>query len=106
MMLDPRTRKMGPMREHTTIEDPLLLQLLKRLQQRAASGELIYGGSQPHLRKAFRLLLRALHLPETLYTPASLRSGGATWHWLTRRNLPELRLRGRWSSEKPMERVA
>lgn len=37
------------------------------------------------------------------FTPAGLRSGGATWQWIVSRNFEFLRLRGRWTSARTLE---
>ena len=38
------------------------------------------------------------------YTLHGLRGGGATDHWLQYRDLAQLRRRGRWTSERALER--
>ena len=52
----------------------------------------VFGGDTSRLRKNVAALAEALGLPAGLYTPASLRSGAATWHWIKHKNMSELRL--------------
>eukprot|EP00971_Amphidinium_carterae_P238875 4741899-Amphidinium_carterae.1 len=52
--------------------------------------------------KVWRRMLATLGLPAQ-FTPAGLRSGGATHHFLVHQDIPRLRRRGRWQQDKTLE---
>ena len=54
----------------------------------------------------FQRQLRGLGVLHQRYTHHELRGGGATDHWLQCRGSPRLRRRGRWTSERTLERFA
>eukprot|EP00971_Amphidinium_carterae_P233730 4638304-Amphidinium_carterae.1 len=47
-------------------------------------------------------MLAQLGLPAR-FTPAGMRAGGATHHFLVHQDIPRLRRRGRWQQEKTLE---
>ena len=52
----------------------------------------------------FYLVLQRLGIRSLQLTLHGLRGGGATEHWLSQRDIPGLRRRGRWTSERTLER--
>ena len=99
----PKTRKVGPRRQHVIIYDQVLLEILSLVKRRGTRSSMLYQGGVDGFRADFAALCRALEIPSGLYTPAGLRAGGATWFWLRHQNMPALRLRGRWAVERTLE---
>ena len=50
------------------------------------------------------MIVKGLGLAPLHLTPGGLRGGGATDHWLRRRDVQALRRRGRWTNIKTLER--
>ena len=98
----PKTRKTGARRQHVLIEDVFLLRLLRDLLMRMPPAERIMPLTYAAFSNRLRKLLAAVGVPGAI-TPSSFRAGGATWHWLKRRNFHELRLRGRWLVARTLE---
>ena len=96
-----RTGKHGR-RQHTLIEDATLAGFLNR--HRRPDGHRLWPGTAATFWSAWRRAQRALGLEQFNFTPAGLRGGGATDHFLRHRDIPLLRRRGRWLSERTLER--
>ena len=105
----PKTRRMSShaVHQYVTVESPVLASFLRRVISQVPCSlqhEPIWPGSKYNLRKWWLQTLCSLGLQDSGLTWAGLRAGGATDHWLRNKNLPALRRRGRWSSEKTLER--
>lgn len=100
--MGPKTRKTAARRQHVIIEDGFLLRILRALKERCPPKERIIPITYAAFRARLIKLLAALGTPNII-TPSSFRAGGATWHWIKRRNFEELRLRGRWLVPKTLE---
>ena len=59
--------------------------------------------SLAEFRRYFRVCCSKLQLPKGLFTPASLRSGGATHLFLQQVPIDRIRLMGRWTSLTSLE---
>jgi len=64
----------------------------------------IWRGDATEFRSRWNTLLRDVHCGDALWTPAGLRGGGATDHFLTHRDLAALRRRGRWQQQLTLDR--
>lgn len=98
----PKTKKTAARRQHVIIEDRSLLSILVRLLSRMNPAERILPMTYAAFRARLIKLLHAIRMDGCI-TASSFRAGGATWHWLRRRNFDELRLRGRWLVPKALE---
>ncbi len=98
--------RLGAKREHVRVDDFEVTQFLELLLFKAPRDGRLFGGTAAYFRKCFDLILDELHVPSGEahgLTPASLRSGGATfWYKLT--DSPEwVRFRGRWATSRMLE---
>jgi len=85
-------------REGATIEDPLLLLLLRFCVEEAKQQGVLLPGGPPEFQRLFIGLLRSLGLGLVGYTPYSLRRGGATSLMARCGDLKELSAIDRWGS--------
>ena len=92
--------------QHVLVECPGLAQLLKALQLRAqVSGAVsLYSGSGAQHTSGFQAVLRRLGRVTVLSHLQGFEVSGGTDHFLRCRDVPALRRRGRWSSDKTLER--
>ena len=85
--------------EAVTITDHTLLLMWQVLIQNKPEGDsFIWPRGARAFRAAFHDGLAILGLSQAGYQPYSLRRGGATHHYMIRRNLDGILLRGRWRS--------
>ena len=92
--------------QYVTVECPMLAELVRWLcaSLPAADRETrVFAGSSTDFLRYWRAALRAADLGESSALPAGLRGGGATHHWLVHQDVPRLRRRGRWASERTLE---
>ena len=102
----PKMRRIGPRREHVRLDDSELLMALRHAFEGCSPNTPFCPCSQLEFSANFRLLMNGLKLPTQQgsgLTPASLRSGGATfWYQLT--DSPDfVRFRGRWANLRMLE---
>ena len=92
-----KTSKYAARRQHVLIDEPFLLQALRKLKRLIPPGGHIFPLSPAAFAQRLRLIQQAIGVPP-LVTPGSFRGGGATHMWLTQRNFEAVRLRGRWAA--------
>ena len=63
----------------------------------------IFPGGAAEFLKYWKAALIACSCTARALIPAGLRAGGATHHYLLHLDVPRLRRRGRWASEKTLE---
>jgi len=108
-VVKPKTRRMvghSPV-QHVLIEDAGLASLLAWVLAHVPPpwrGARIWRGPDYRFATHFAGWCRALGLGDAGVTPAGLRGGGATDYWISCRNVPAVRRRGRWTSERTLER--
>jgi hypothetical protein len=106
----PKTRRMvghAP-HQHVLIEDAgladLLTWILSCVPLHKQWGKVYQGRSMATFSTSFKRAAASLGAGELHVTPAGLRGGGATDHFLTNRDVDGLRRRGRWTNAKTLER--
>ena len=106
----PKTRKVFARVQHAMLEDEVLVELLMRWLETLEEEERIWPFSLSTLGRRLKTLLMMV-CPQTmtrarveaLWTFACIRAGKATALWMRERNLPKLRLQGRWKREATLE---
>ena len=101
VILSPKTRRRAASRQHVTIEDHLLLDLLEVFCVPSVA-DCLFPAYELQAR-LLRVALGQLGLPSDLVTLGGARAGGATFHWLTHENIGVLQRRGRWGSCRVLE---
>ena len=86
--------------EIVTIEDPSLVKLLRSVLAQLSSTDVFVGLTNKSFRQAWTHLLVFLKLDPAVFTPYSLRRGGATFYFRQTGSLDRAILRGRWQSSK------
>jgi len=105
----PKTRRMtghAPV-QHVLLEDPGLAALLRwTLDRTPASvrGKPLWSQPQHKFATLFGQACAGLGIQCLGLTPAGLRGGGATDYWIRTRDVPNVRRRGRWTTERTLER--
>ena len=86
--------------EAVAIYDKTVLDLWQKLcrHRTFAEDQLIWQKSGTAFRRQFGDFLLALNLGQCHFQPYSLRRGGATFHFMNRRTLEAILIRGRWRS--------
>ena len=69
----------------------------------AEGAERLWPGSAADFSRRFAAALQLRELAHIGFTPAGLRAGGATHHFLTFQDVPRIRRRGRWLQERTLE---
>jgi hypothetical protein len=92
-----KTYKYAARRQHVLVDEPMLLQVLRRLKMLIPPGCKVFSFSPAAFANRIRIIQRAIGMPEWV-TPGSFRPGGATYMWLVYRNFESVRLRGRWAA--------
>ena len=105
----PKTRRMPghAAHQHVLVESEGLGRLLRKMiwhfPPEDRSQQLWTLRESQHLAQ-FYVVLQRLGVRSLQLTLHGLRGGGATEHWLSQRDIPGLRRRGRWTSERTLER--
>jgi len=105
----PKTRRMAGHAavQHVLLEDPGLASFLAwaiSTVPMGHRGRRIWSQPQHKMATIFAKCCEALGLAHLHLLPAGLRGGGATDAWVRTRDVPGIRRRGRWTSEKTLER--
>eukprot|EP00971_Amphidinium_carterae_P154168 3057567-Amphidinium_carterae.1 len=92
--------------QFVVIEDALMAGFVHR--QRAAVSqplqqELLWSQGLVEFLHMWRQGLAVLGLTAMPYVPSGLRGGGATHHFLMHQDVPRLRRRGRWQTERTLQ---
>ena len=82
--------------EFVTVEDLVVLRLLRHVLNGSARGTLLFQGGAGEFRKLWKSHLARLGLSGDMYQPYSLRRGGATQHFVEFGHLASTQHRGRW----------
>jgi len=106
---DPKTRRVigHATHQHVLLECLGLATLLRACRAAMATSPpdaRIWAGADHEYFRIFVGVARDLGLASLHLTPGGLRGGGATDHWLRRRDVQALRRRGRWTNVKTLER--
>jgi hypothetical protein len=101
---EPKTRWRGARQQFLYIEQPSALRWLKRRASGMPLNAKVWPMSAGTWGRRLATLLAHLHLGHLPYTPACFRAGGATYEYLRHKDVALLRLKGRWSSEKSLDR--
>lgn len=99
---EPKTARRYAKKQHVVLDEPALVSYLKWCLAGRGEDEYFYGMSNSTFVDRVSRILKKLGLDD-LFTPAGLRTGGATHEWVRRRNFDQLRLRGRWMNAKTLE---
>jgi len=105
-ILRPKTRRLGPRRQHVLITEPILMAWIHKVtlqMKNACDGRTLTSYSAATLGKRFHACIRALNITPRLFTLAGLRPGGATWDYLNHVPIGNLKFRGRWAAESSLE---
>ena len=102
VIVEAKTRRKAARIQHVVLEEPFLVRVLEKFCGTLSAEDPLFPLSQPTFDKRFQTVLKALNL-EHMYTPASLRTGGATEEWVRFRDIQALRLRGRWMQLRTLE---
>ncbi len=94
----PKTRRRAARHQSVVLRRPEVVAALTALLWEVPRGAQLCGGGTQGLRARFRALLRGLGIDDTLYSPASLRPGGAIAFHLRHDDLGRLLYHGRWDS--------
>lgn len=96
----PKTRGKFARTQHVLLDDAGIVDMIRQLKGLRRGSELLFC-SYAVVYRWTRTILGVLNLPQ--YTLGGLRSGGATFHWLSLFRLDVLRRRGRWVSDRSLE---
>jgi len=102
----PKTRRLGPRRQHTLVTEPWLVDWIKLIVTplKQAHGHItLTSYSMSTLNRRFTQVLSALNIPPHTFTLAGLRAGGASWEYLNDCAVASLKFRGRWAVESSLE---
>ena len=102
-LVEPKNKSCLGRYQFTTINDPDLVLWLGWLTQGMIPHARLWPGSQPLFTKYFKRVLRRLGYERLGISPASLRPGGATAHFMQHQNIAALRIAGRWRAESSLE---
>ena len=104
----PKTSRMPAHARHqfALVEDAKLMSFFGGMLQSGLlpHGQALWPEGEGALLKHWHRALLCLGISELPVAPASLRSGGATDYFLRHRDVSSLRRRGRWLSERTLER--
>ncbi|CAK0902320.1 unnamed protein product [Prorocentrum cordatum] len=103
---EPKTRHKAARLQHVRVDDEIAVPLLEAWLARLAPQERLWTGSAAQFRAAHDAVTRFLGISTADgvgLTPASLKAGGATWHFEQWENLPMLQWQGRWQASRTME---
>ena len=90
----------GDLAESVVLTDPVLIEYLHVLLTRILPGEHLWPKDSQSFRTQFRELCADARPPPLPWRPYSLRSGGATAHFLQFGSLDDAAVRGRWQSTR------
>lgn len=103
---NPKTQRFAR-RQHSRLEDPSVLALLKALYFELPLSSRLFRGSMHVYRRQWNAVMSRLGVPHQLCqrgaTPGVLRGSGATFLYLETEDLPLVAWRGRWSKTKTVE---
>ena len=103
---NPKTQRFAR-RQHSRLEDPLVLSLLASLYLDLPLASKLFRGSMHTYRRQWNKIMERLGVPHRLTdrgaTPGVLRGSGATFLYLETEDLPLVAWRGRWSKTKTVE---
>jgi len=105
----PKTRRMSghaPV-QHVLVEDAGLASFLRWAVSTvpvAFRSRKIWGQPQTKMTAVFNACCSSLGIAHLHLVPAGFRGGGATDAWIRSRDVPSIRRRGRWTSERTLER--
>ena len=99
---EAKTWRRSARRQHVLIDDPLLLRAFAYLKRHLHPEAPWFPFTPDTLSNRLNAVLRAIGIVGYV-TLASFRTGGATEDWMQNRNLPALRIRGRWALEQTLE---
>jgi len=103
---NPKTRRLGPRRQHVLVTEPLLIHwLFHVITPLKSSGYhmTVTGYAMASLSRKLAQILQALGVPPQMYTLGGFRPGGATWEYLNHVAIGHLKFRGRWAAESSLE---
>ena len=103
----PKNRRRFARREHVRISEPLAVAFAEALLARYAHGSCrLYSGTAAQFNSCVRMLVARFgvaYSDATGVTLAGLRSGGATFLYLSGVSLEEVRWTGRWQAARTLE---
>ena len=98
-----KTRKRGPRRQHVTITDAWLVELLKKHFRYRPPNMRLFPYGQALARSRLRSILQALNAPPNAFSLGSFRPGGASYEFLLGMTIGHLKFRGRWGAESTLD---
>ena len=98
-----KSRTRGPKQQYVRLDEPMVIDFVKRLLPKLLPSERIWPGSMSQFRRHWHLVVGHLTtLPKLVY-PSSLRPGGASYLFqLWGEDLPRLQWRGRWVHQRTL----
>jgi len=103
---NPKTRRLGPRRQHVLITEYVLVKWLYAVitpLRLAGSPHTITSYALASLSRKLAQILQALGVPPQMYTLGGFRPGGATWEYMNHVAVSHLKFRGRWAAESSLE---
>jgi len=99
----PKTRRLLGRMQHVLLRDKWAIAWLSWVLADAPDDLLVLPGGARALGEGMKLIGEILHVAHLGLRGGALRSGGATAFLEERENVPLLRVRGRWLSERSLE---
>ena len=100
VLRETKTGKRLNVVESVTVECPIVCGMLRQLCRGKLPGDRLLPDSPASYRKQFKKALKVLYLDEGLYSPYSLRRGGATFDFRSHGRIEKTLIRGRWASTR------
>ena len=101
-IIRPKTRYRASRLQSVIVRDHLTVRLSSFVMSTCADRSQVIPMTQAQFAHHFETLLNVVSKPPLPYTPASLRGGGAIYHFNKNRSLSELMFAGRWDSMKTL----
>ena len=105
-VLKPKMRRMNAKREHRRVDEPIVIAFLEAMAAVQGPDSYVFTGSGASFRWYHDRLVEFFGImPKDLdgLSPASHRSGGATYVWEQTLSTEAVRFRGGWASLKSLE---
>ena len=102
-LVEPKNKACLGRYQFTTIDEPELVAWVEWLVKGMPPEAHLWPGSQALFTKHWKKSIATVGLGHLGLTPASLRPGGATAHFLLHRSIASLRIAGRWRAESSLE---
>ena len=102
-LMEPKNKSCLGRYQFTSIHDESLVRWLRWLTAGMEPSAKLWPGSQALFTKFWKRCVHLLNYTALGITPASLRPGGATYHFMQHQSIAALRIAGRWRAESSLE---